>query len=168
MPATRQLASRELRCPALAGVQPAQPLLAYEFARGLEENGIFDRRVARHIRQHRTLSLRMLAQIVWLFNITMEPIACSAAGGGITPKGTNATNRNLQDPPISTALKLAGTMVDQANRYAHVSHRSVPKQIGCWSQIGRIAEENPDLPFSMIGEILIADQEEPVGEYQFG
>jgi hypothetical protein len=69
---------------------------------------------------------------------------------------------------MSTAVKLADTLVDQAKRYANVSHRSVPKQIEYWSQIGRIAEENPDLPFSMIREILIADQEEPVGEYQFG
>jgi hypothetical protein len=37
-----------------------------------------------------------------------------------------------------------------------------------WSQIGKIAAENPDLPFSVIREILIADQEEPVGVYQFG
>lgn len=69
---------------------------------------------------------------------------------------------------MSTAVKLADTLVDQAKRYAHVSHRSVPKQIEYWSQIGRIAEENPDLPFAMIREILIADQEEPIGEYQFG
>ena len=69
---------------------------------------------------------------------------------------------------MSTAVKLADTLVDQAKRYALVSHRSVPKQIEYWSQIGRIAEENPDLPFAMIREILIADQEEPIGEYQFG
>ncbi len=69
---------------------------------------------------------------------------------------------------MSTAVKLADTLIDQARRYANVAHRSVPKQIEYWSQIGRIAEENPDLPFSMIREILIADQEEPVGEYQFG
>lgn len=69
---------------------------------------------------------------------------------------------------MSIAVKLADTLVDQAKRYAHVNHRSVPKQIEYWSQIGRIAEENPDLPFSMIREILIADQEQPVGEYQFG
>jgi hypothetical protein len=44
----------------------------------------------------------------------------------------------------------------------------VPKQIEYWSQIGKIAAENPDLPFSVIRDILIADQEEPAGEYQFG
>jgi len=44
---------------------------------------------------------------------------------------------------------------------------SVPKQIEYWSRIGKIAEENPDLPFFMILEILIADQEAVVGEYAF-
>ena len=65
-------------------------------------------------------------------------------------------------------VKLTQSLVDQARRYAAIEHRSVPKQIEYWSQIGKIAEENPDLPFSMIRDILIADQEEPVGEYKFG
>ena len=69
---------------------------------------------------------------------------------------------------MSVNVKLPETLVDQARRYATIQHRSVPKQIEYWSQIGKIAEENPDLPFSVIRDILIADQEEPVGEYQFG
>ena len=69
---------------------------------------------------------------------------------------------------MSTAVKLADALVDQAKRYGTVAHRSVPKQIEYWSQIGRIAEENPDLPFALIREILVADQEEVVGEYPFG
>jgi len=69
---------------------------------------------------------------------------------------------------MSINVKLPETLVDQARRYAAVQHRSVPKQIEYWSQIGKIAEENPDLPFSVIRDILIADQEDPVGEYRFG
>lgn len=69
---------------------------------------------------------------------------------------------------MSINVKLSETLVDQARRYAAIEHRSVPKQIEYWSQIGKIAEENPDLPFSAIREILIADQEDTVGEYQFG
>jgi hypothetical protein len=68
---------------------------------------------------------------------------------------------------VSINVKLSENLVDQAKRYAQTQHRSVPKQIEYWSQIGRIAEENPDLPFTMIREILIADQEEVVGEYEF-
>jgi hypothetical protein len=69
---------------------------------------------------------------------------------------------------MSINVKLADSLVEQAKRYALIQHRSVPKQIEYWSQIGKIAEENPDLPFSMIRDILIADQEASVGEYVFG
>ncbi|MGK2906595.1 MAG: TA system antitoxin ParD family protein [Desulfuromonadales bacterium] len=68
---------------------------------------------------------------------------------------------------MSVNVKLSENLVNQAKRHAQIQHRSVPKQIEYWSQVGKIAEENPDLPFSMIREILIADQEEPVGEYLF-
>lgn len=65
-------------------------------------------------------------------------------------------------------VKLSEALLDMAKRYGALEHRSVPKQIEYWSQIGRIAAENPDLSFSVMREILIADQEEPVGAYQFG
>ena len=64
-------------------------------------------------------------------------------------------------------VKVSENLVEQAKVYAHIEHRSVPKQIEYWSQIGKIAQENPDLPFSMIREILMADQESIVGEYVF-
>ncbi len=64
-------------------------------------------------------------------------------------------------------VKLSEKLVEQAKTYAQIQHRSVPKQIEYWSQIGKIAEENPDLPFSMIRDILIADQEPVIGEYVF-
>ena len=64
-------------------------------------------------------------------------------------------------------VKLSEALVEQAKVYGHIEHRSVPKQIEYWSQIGKIAQENPDLPFSMIREILIADQEGSAGEYIF-
>ena len=69
---------------------------------------------------------------------------------------------------MSVNVKLSESLVAEAKRYAQTQHRSLPKQIEHWSQIGKIAEENPDLPFTMIRDILIADQEESTGEYQFG
>ena len=68
---------------------------------------------------------------------------------------------------MSINVKLSDDLVKTAKRYGAIEHRSVPKQIEYWSQIGKIAAENPDLPFSVIRDILIADQEESVGEYQF-
>ena len=68
---------------------------------------------------------------------------------------------------MSVNVKLSEGLVEQAKVYAHIEHRSVPKQIEYWSQIGKIAQENPDLPFAMIRNILIADQEPVIGEYVF-
>ena len=68
---------------------------------------------------------------------------------------------------MSVNVKLSENLVEQAKLFGSVEHRSVPKQIEYWSQIGKIAQENPDLPFSLIREILIADQEPVIGEYVF-
>ena len=68
---------------------------------------------------------------------------------------------------MSINVKLSDALVEQARLYGHIEHRSVPKQIEYWSQIGKIAQENPDLPSSMIREILTADQEPVIGEYVF-
>jgi hypothetical protein len=64
-------------------------------------------------------------------------------------------------------VKLSDTLVEQARRHGHVQHRSVPKQIEYWSRIGKIAEDNPDLPFTMIRDILIAQQEDARETYAF-
>ena len=68
---------------------------------------------------------------------------------------------------MSINVKLPQMLVDQAKRHGHVQHRSVPKQIEHWSKIGKVVEENPDLSFSMIREILLADQGVAVSEYKF-
>ena len=69
---------------------------------------------------------------------------------------------------MSVNVKLPEKLVDLARQQGAVERRSVPKQTEYWSQIGKIAAENPDLPFSVIREILVADQEEAVDEYKFG
>ena len=68
---------------------------------------------------------------------------------------------------MSINVKLPQLLVDQAKRQGYVQHRSVPKQIEHWSKIGKVVEENPDLPFSMIRDILLADQGVAVSEYKF-
>ena len=69
---------------------------------------------------------------------------------------------------VSINVKLPEALVESARHHGAIEHRSVPKQIEYWSRIGKIAAENPDLPFSVIRDILVADQEQPVGEYPFG
>jgi len=68
---------------------------------------------------------------------------------------------------MSVNVKLSEELVAEAKRLGKVHHRSLPKQIEYWSQMGKIAEENPDLPFAMIKEILIAREEEATEEYSF-
>ncbi|MCL1929139.1 MAG: ParD-like family protein [Treponema sp.] len=59
----------------------------------------------------------------------------------------------------SKTIKLSGDIVFEANKYANVFSRSVPKQIEHWVKIGKIAEENPDLPYSFIKDILLSLEE---------
>ncbi|MDR2952053.1 MAG: ParD-like family protein [Treponema sp.] len=59
----------------------------------------------------------------------------------------------------STAIKLSEDIIRVAGAYAHINSRSVPKQIEHWAKIGKIAEENPDLPYEFIQKILEARQE---------
>jgi len=50
-------------------------------------------------------------------------------------------------------------------------HRSVPKQIEYWARLGKAAEENPDMPISMIQDVFVSLEEAKAGnfsEYQFG
>ena len=69
---------------------------------------------------------------------------------------------------MAVNVKLSEALVEQAKNYGRVQHRSVPKQIEYWCQIGKIVEENPDLPFAMIRDILIAQQEAATANYSFG
>ena len=66
-----------------------------------------------------------------------------------------------------TTIKLSEDLVNEAKRYASVFSRSVPKQIEYWSRIGKIAEENPDLPYSFIQDILLALEDEDVTPFIF-
>ncbi|TRZ85871.1 MAG: hypothetical protein D4R85_01440 [Streptomycetaceae bacterium] len=65
-------------------------------------------------------------------------------------------------------VKLPKSLVEEAKRIALAEHRSVPKQIEFYFRMAQIAEENPELSFKLIREILIAKSEEAVEEYQFG
>lgn len=69
---------------------------------------------------------------------------------------------------MAVNIKLSERLVEKAKAHALANHRSIPKQIEYWSQLGRIAEENPDLPYSLVRDVLLSEQEEIAGEYQFG
>lgn len=72
---------------------------------------------------------------------------------------------------MATAIKLSDLLVEDAKAYAQVMHRSVPKQIEYWARLGKIAEENPDLPVHMLQDMLISIEEVKAGKlgsYAFG
>lgn len=46
-------------------------------------------------------------------------------------------------------------LVNIARAYSGTQCRSVPKQIEHWAKIGYIAEENPNLSYDMIRDILL-------------
>ena len=65
---------------------------------------------------------------------------------------------------MATTIKLPDELISEARRYGSIFSRSVPKQIEYWSRIGRIAEENPDLSYNAIKDILLGLQEVEEGE----
>ena len=66
-----------------------------------------------------------------------------------------------------TTIKLSDELVNDARRYASAFSRSIPKQIEYWSRIGKVAEENPDLPYSFIQESLLALEDDDVTPFVF-
>ena len=71
---------------------------------------------------------------------------------------------------MSTPVKLPDHMVVDAKHYAAIFSRSVPKQIEFWVRIGKMAEENPDLPYEFLKDLMIAQQQLEAGEvspYEF-
>jgi len=72
---------------------------------------------------------------------------------------------------MPTAVRVSDELVSEAKKFSKVDHRSLTGQIEHWARIGKCAEENPDLTYDLIKEILIGIEELGRGEkseYQFG
>ncbi len=72
---------------------------------------------------------------------------------------------------MATAVRVSEELVQEARKYSRVDHRSITGQIEHWARIGKCAEENPDLTYDLIKEILIGIEELEQGEvfeYEFG
>jgi hypothetical protein len=64
----------------------------------------------------------------------------------------------------NNAVRLSGEFMETVMNYAPLNLRSVPKQIEHWAKIGKVAEENPDLPYKFIKGVLEAKNEIERGE----
>jgi hypothetical protein len=70
----------------------------------------------------------------------------------------------------STAINLSEQLVEEAKPVAQATHRSVSEQIEYWARLGKVAEENPDLPIHMMQDILASIEEVKASKmnvYQF-
>ena len=72
---------------------------------------------------------------------------------------------------MATAVRISEELVRDARKFSKIDHRSLTGQIEYWARIGKCAEENSDLTYDLIKEILIGLEELNQGEkfeYQFG
>jgi len=72
---------------------------------------------------------------------------------------------------MATAVRISEELVSEARKYSRIDHRSLTGQVEHWARIGKCAEENPDLTYSFIKELLIGIEELEEGEkseYKFG
>lgn len=72
---------------------------------------------------------------------------------------------------MATAVRVSEELVGEARKFSRIEHRSVAGQIEHWARMGKCVEENPDLPYSLIKEILLGLEEldhDEKTEYKFG
>ncbi len=72
---------------------------------------------------------------------------------------------------MTTAVRVSEDLVREARLLSAVDNRSVTGQIEHWARVGKCAEENPDLTYRLIRDILVGIEELDQGEsteYPFG
>ena len=72
---------------------------------------------------------------------------------------------------MAMAVRISEELVGEAKRFSKIEHRSLAGQIEHWARMGKCVEENPDLTYSLIKEILMGLEELEQGErteYTFG
>ena len=72
---------------------------------------------------------------------------------------------------MATAVRITDDLVRDARIFSKIDKRSLTGQIEHWARIGKCAEENPDLTYGLIKDILIGLAELEQGEsseYKFG
>ncbi|EGQ8284295.1 hypothetical protein MZJ31_004169 [Vibrio parahaemolyticus] len=65
---------------------------------------------------------------------------------------------------MTTTVNLNSQLVASAQASANAANRSVAEQIEHWANIGKLMEENQDLPFEFVRESLVARDEVKNGD----
>ena len=72
---------------------------------------------------------------------------------------------------MGKAIRISDELAQEAEKFSKIEHRSLTGQIEHWARIGRCAEDNPDLTYHLIKEILVGMEElnhNEKTEYTFG
>lgn len=72
---------------------------------------------------------------------------------------------------MASSVKLSDKLVSEARIMSKALSRSLAGQIEHWARLGKIGEENPDLTYEFIRDILISMEEVEAGKvepYDFG
>ncbi|MFA5678606.1 MAG: hypothetical protein WC953_09405 [Pseudomonas sp.] len=71
----------------------------------------------------------------------------------------------------TTSVRLDDELIEKATIIGRALSRSTPKQIEHWAKIGEMMEDNPDLPYELVRQAIIAKAEKEAGKlesYSFG
>jgi F0F1-type ATP synthase alpha subunit len=71
----------------------------------------------------------------------------------------------------TASIRLDEDLVEKASIMAKALNRTTPKQIEHWAKIGEMMEDNPDLPYEFVKQVIIAKAEKEAGKleaYNFG
>ncbi len=72
---------------------------------------------------------------------------------------------------MGNAVRVSDKLMREARLISAVDNRSIAGQIEHWARVGKCAEENPEMPYRLIKEILMGIEELDQGEkseYNFG
>ncbi len=71
---------------------------------------------------------------------------------------------------MSVAIRISDPLANKARSRSKALHRSLAGQVEYWAEMGEILEDNPDLSFSFVQEIIIGREQLKMGDltpYQF-
>jgi len=72
---------------------------------------------------------------------------------------------------MSKTIKSSKSLINDAVTYGKTQNRSAAKQIEYWARIGKMADENTELPLTFLKGILVGLEENKAGDvsdYKFG
>lgn len=69
---------------------------------------------------------------------------------------------------MTIAIKISDSLITEAKIHSKVNNRSLTEQIEFWVKIGKCSEENPDLTYDQIKDILLGLEELYSGHWAAG